>query len=249
MFNSKIHENSSKKFYDKYFRDSMICQFKKEQERWGNDNVKCTDRHSSPISSSNITRRWKFLEKISFPLFLQPIANDCERNFIKPQNKNRGFEPTATHAHLEISQRCKPGFLSRLSTPLCICASLPLPSPAISRIRPSVSFFREERRRIMGECSTRRCKRFFGTIASVFAAVFFLARLDRSYLLERRTSFYLRPRFKSILMLNRAIFIFILSIVCIRLWFFAREENGNFTYRWGIFLNCTRNFRPGENRF
>lgn len=161
-----------------------FCQFKKKQERWGNDNVKCTDRHSSPISSPNITRRWKFLEKISFPLFLQPIANDCERNFIKPQNKNRGFEPTATHAHLEISQRCKPGFLSRLSTPLCICASLPLPSPAISRIRPSVSFFREERRRIMGECSTRRCKRFFGTIASVFAAVFFLATLDRSYLLE-----------------------------------------------------------------
>lgn len=134
--------------YNKYFRAN---DFEK------NDKIK-TD-NSSSISSPNI--RMEIPRKSIFfflvvVLFLQPIANDCERNFIKP---TRGMRRTADSKRRQSGDtRPSRGFATMqtsISFPFfrdsSLYPSLLLLSPVISRIRPSVSFFREERRRPGGE--------------------------------------------------------------------------------------------------
>ena len=164
--------------YNKYFRAN---DFEK------NDKIKTQFlvNFFSKYKDGNSSKKYLFLPR-------RRIVSSTDRKRLRKKfhqanagnEKNRGFEASAERRHTPISrfrnyanQHFFP-FLSRL-LPVSLSSS-PLPCHFTDT---SLRFFLPRRkasagRRIVAECSTRRCEKFFATA--------FLPPMNRSYLLEYR---------------------------------------------------------------
>lgn len=130
---------------------------------------------SSSIPSPNVTRggRWKnsWEKYLRHRIVSSTIAKEISSNGADSKRRQSGdTRPSRDFTTMQT----KDFFLVSLRSSVYLCVSSSLPSP---RHFTSPRFFlprrkASARRRIMAECSTRRCKRFFGTIATAFCRHF-----------------------------------------------------------------------------